>query len=78
MELVFSNQSTVSVTSSKFENYKSISNERIKNFISKHSYKLAEAKIELISNYISDYSKLYDIDPTLVLALISRESSSNT
>ena len=44
-------------------------------FIKKHSYKLDENSVKNISGLVAYYSELHNVDPSLILSLIARESS---
>ena len=44
-------------------------------FIKNHSYKLDQESVKSISGLVGYYSKLHNVDPSLVLSLIARESS---
>ncbi len=55
--------------------FNSSSSTSYKGFILKHNPSLDSIMAENIAHYVSQYSKENDVDPKLILALMSRESS---
>lgn len=52
--------------------------DNIKNYILKRNKTLSEGQAQNISDYILKYSQQFDVNPKVVAALMSRESSFNT
>ncbi|GIW22760.1 MAG: hypothetical protein KatS3mg068_1767 [Candidatus Sericytochromatia bacterium] len=59
----------------KDTSYKYLSNDSYYKFIKNNSYKLEDEKINKYIAYIDKYSKEYNIDPRIILALIAKESN---
>ncbi len=69
------NTSIPGISTNSVININSYTKSDYETFIKKHSYKLDSQSIKNISALVSYYSKIHDVEPSLVLSLIARESS---
>jgi soluble lytic murein transglycosylase-like protein len=56
-------------------NYTNYSNEKLKKFITKKSYKVSKAEVDKLAGMINYHSKENNLDPRLVVSLIAVESA---
>lgn len=69
------NNQITSPTQIKSINYTNYSNDKLKKFIAKKSYKVSKAEIDKLAGMINYHAKKNNLDPRLVVSLIAVESA---